>query len=94
MLVFNFLIFFLHAKQLIRTESGRSHVFESDFHLKLLGCESKLASLVVIIWIQLKALLNCIWLFQMLNMLNFHQYYCFWNFYWTDNVGQDRTGPF
>ena len=59
MLAFNSLIiYFLHATQLIRTESGRSVLFESDFHLHSLEGESKLAPLAVNLLFQLKALLN------------------------------------
>ena len=48
MLAFNSLIiYFLHATQLIRIESGRSVLFESDFHLHSLEGESKLAPLAV-----------------------------------------------
>ena len=48
MLAFNSLIiYFLHATQLIRTESGHSFLFESDFHLHSLEGESKLAPLAV-----------------------------------------------
>ena len=48
MLAFNSLIiYFLHATQLIRTESGRSFLFESDFHLHSLEGESKLAPLAI-----------------------------------------------
>ena len=48
MLAFNSLIiYFLRTTQSFRTESGRSVLFENDFHLHSLEGESKLAPLAI-----------------------------------------------